>query len=268
MRMMYAPGENPASVKAVLTPEDLPRIWPLVPANSTSDDEKELFRRHIEACEKGDLVHINAELLRCRRRPDYYVLTHCRTKDEHDARTPVKRFPRRLYIAKMLKEAMGHKRLLISKSRQIMATWTFVCYFLHMAEFYKHRLIFFQSKKDEDAAALISRAKHAYEHQPEWIKARAPLKRPLHKLPYNKIMFANGSMIWGIPQGEDVVRQHTCSGILDDELAFQPKAEQAYTALKPTLDGGGQFVGLSSANGKNFFYRMLYDRLDESERPF
>lgn len=137
-----------------------------------------------------------------------------------------------------------------------------------MATFFSHRLIFFQSKKDDDAAAMIDRAKHVYENLPWWLKEAAPLKRPLHKLPYNKIMFANGSLIWGIPQGQDVVRQHTASGILGDEFAFQNQAEEAWTAMKPTVDGGGQVILVSTANGKNFFYRVVFDRLDDADKPF
>jgi len=251
-----------------ISPADLPRIWPLAKPRDIAIEEKQLFKEHLKACDAGDLQHIQAELIRCRKRNDYFVMTHCKTKDEHDAITPVKRFPRKAYIARLLQVAAVEKKLAIPKSRQIMVSWTFVCHFLHMATFFSHRLIFFQSKKDDDAAAMIDRAKHVYENLPWWLKEAAPLKRPLHKLPYNKIMFANGSLIWGIPQGQDVVRQHTASGILGDEFAFQNQAEEAWTAMKPTVDGGGQVILVSTANGKNFFYQVCFDKLDDANKSF
>lgn len=251
-----------------IPPDQLPEIWPLKAYKYVTEEDMTLFGMHMDACDKGDVAHVRAELLRCRRKVAYALMTHCFTKDEHDAIHPVKRFPRKKYIPYLVDEAETHRLLAVPKSRQIMVTWTFVTYFLLKAMFHRHRLIFFQSKKDDDAAALIDRAKHVYENLPWWMQEAIPLKRPMHKLPYNKIMFGNGSKIWGIPQGEDVVRQHTSSGMLADEDAFQNKAEDAYIAMKPTIDGGGQLVIVSSANGKNFFYRLVFDRLDEAERPF
>jgi hypothetical protein len=222
----------------------------------------ESVRHHFEALTKGDQPRIQAELQRCRTYPDYFIMTHCFTKDEHDAKKPVKRFPRKGYIPAIIREINNNQLIGIPKSRQIMLTWICITYFLHMSIFWKHRLIFFQSKKEEDAAALVDRVKHVYTHLPWWVQAACPLKRPIDRQPFNKLILSNGSTIWGIPQGPDVLRQHTASGILGDEAAFQNKAEDAYKALKPTIDGGGKLVLVSSANGKNFFFRVCYDVMD------
>ena len=242
----------------------LPKIWPLKKFKYVTLEDRKSFKEHLKACQNGDLPRIQAELARCRFNIPYSILTHCFTKDEHDADTPVKRFPRKLYIHGMLKELCSSPRIAIPKSRQIMITWTCIAYLVMKAVFWRHRLIFCQSKKEEDAAMLIDRAKHIYEHLPWWMKQASPLKRALHKLPFNKLIFTNGSMMWGVPQGADVLRQYTASIIFGDESAFQEKAEDAYKAAKPTVDGGGQIILVSSANGKNFFYRICYDKMDAS----
>lgn len=42
-----------------------------------------------------------------------------------------------------------------------------------------------------------------------------------------------------------------------DEMAFQERARETFIAMKPTLDGGGRFVGVSTPNGKEFFYSLF-----------
>jgi len=54
---------------------------------------------------------------------------------------------------------------------------------------------------------------------------------------------------------------HTASGIFADEMAFQEQAEDAFTAARPTFLGGGRFTGVSTPNFRNFWYRMVYDKM-------
>lgn len=251
---------NPYRPEPGPTPAMLPKIWPLKGQRDPTG-----FKAHMQKCQQGDPHSIQAELLRCMRRPDYWVMTYCFTKDEHDPYHPVKRFPRYKYIPFIIRRLHKENKVAIPKSRQVMITWTVLAFILHRMVFYKHRLWFVQSKKEEDAASLIEREKHMYEHLPWWLKSASPLKRPLQKQPFNKLVMANGSMTWGVPQGADIMRQYTASGIFGDEYAFQDKAEDAYTAAKPTVDGGGQLIAVSSVNGKNFFYRLVSDQLRTSQ---
>lgn len=241
-----------------------PAIWPLKGPHDTAGFRAYLAKLNDQKAPNIPLIQ--NELVRCVERPDYFVMTYCFTKDEHDPTNPVKRFPRYKYIPRIVRALKRYDRVLIPKSRQVMITWTILAFLLYKATFQRHRLIFVQSKKEEDAAALVDRTKHMYEHLPWWIQSASPLRRPLSKQPFNKISWANGSLMWGVPQGADILRQYTASVIFDDEMAFQDKAEEAYNASRPTVEGGGQFIGVSSANGKNFFYRMVYDKLNESEQ--
>lgn len=241
-----------------------PRVWPLKPPH-----DKLAFREYLQALnnkDKPNVPLIEAELKRCIKYPAYFIMTHCFTKDEHDPVNPVKRFPRYKYIPFLIRELARYNRVAIPKSRQVMITWTVLAHLLYRAVYRRHQMIFIQSKKEEDAAALVDRVKHMYEHLPWWIHAAAPLRRPLHKQPFNRLAFANGSLIWGVPQGADVLRQYTASIVFQDEGAFQDRAEEAYNASKPTVEGGGQYIIVSSANGRNFFYRIVADKIDAPER--
>lgn len=204
----------------------------------------------------------------------YYWLTHwAKTLDTHDKDNPIKEFPNdKEYIKIIVDIWIKEKLLLITKSRQMMLTWLMVALYLWDAQFHKGRLTFFQSKKEEDADDLIKRAKFIYDQEPKFLKRYKdgnsfkelkcnPQNKGQHV--YCKMIFPDiHSEVRGIPQGGDVIRMHTASGILSDEIAFQPEAENAYTAAKPTLSSQGRFTGVSTAEDGTFFENMIFDKID------
>jgi len=172
-----------------------------------------------------------------------------KTFDEHDAKEPVKPFPiDKPYLLSAAKVWLESYLLFIEKSRQLMFSWLLIILHLHLAQFTPHRRIFFQSKREDDAKAMIDRAWFVWESQPTWIKTLHPATRTT-----TKIEFANGSEIVGIPHGPNVLRQYTSSAVLSDEQAFQEDAEESFGAAMPTITGGGRFTGVSTAN-PGFFY--------------
>lgn len=199
---------------------------------------------------------LDAQLL-AKEDPFFFLTTFCYTLDPHDQNQPIKLFPKYDYIQYLCSQFKDHSLLLIEKSRQMVVTWTFVALCLWETMFNKGKLTFFQSKKEEDANALVDRAKFIYNHLPEFFKNQYPAKEPFT---YMKLDFPTQfSSIRATPQGPDQIRMHTSSIIFADELAFMEEAASSYAAAKPTIDGGGKFVGVSTVNGKNFFYRLTHD---------
>jgi len=195
------------------------------------------------------------EVEKCRRSPWYWLCNWAWTMDSHDTKNPKKHFPALDYQQRFTDIWMQESVLLVPKSRQMMITWVVVALYLHDAQFKTGRLIFFQSKKEGDAADLVNRAWFIYENQPCWM-------RPAAQKSYCKIEFTgNSSSIRGIPQGGDQIRMHTASGIFMDEAGFMPEAEAAFTASKPSIDGGGKITMVSSAN-PGFFEMLVYDRME------
>ncbi|MFA5864469.1 MAG: hypothetical protein WC975_07250 [Phycisphaerae bacterium] len=196
-----------------------------------------------------------------RRDPWVFTTRFCYTLDSHDRKNPIKLFPNRIYLRELTELWLTNPLLVIAKSRQMMATWLFVCLYLWEAIMFPGRLIFLQSKREEDAignanaaTGLLGRTRFILEHLP-------PDLQPQYKTSANKIEFpTNNSTIWAIPQGPDILRQHTASGILSDEMAFQYLAEDAYTAAIPTIENGGKFTALSTAN-PGFFQKLFTDQL-------
>jgi len=151
-------------------------------------------------------------------------------------------FPKKEYLRELVKIWEEEKLLLVEKSRQMLMTWLWCALNLHEAQFNEGKYNFFQSKKEDDAAALIDRAKFIFHHQPDFLKQS--FDETFCKIKFPK----SNSQIIGIPQGGDQIRMHTASRIFGDEMGFQPEAEDSFTAARPCIEGGGAFNGVSSAN--------------------
>ena len=125
------------------------------------------------------------EAERCRRSAQYFIFDSKRlvTKDEHDAKDPVKAFPESTYLRSLLDcllvsgrlcapesasfaRTTGHSlpwlhtlyasgMLAVEKSRQMMVTWLVCAYCLWRMKYYAHQLIMVQSKREEDASNLV-----------------------------------------------------------------------------------------------------------------
>lgn len=207
------------------------------------------------------------------------------TKDEHDAVNPVKLFPQTPYLRAVLDCLLVSGRLMhpenarwalteaefsldvltqmyksgicfIEKSRDVMATLTCCAYLLWRARAYDHQLIMVQSRKEEDAANLvfvkepdIAKISFMENHLPGYLRRTAWPKSGA----YARLYLDNGSQIWGVPEGGDVIRSNHPSVIFADEAAFQPEFGASYTAALPAVKGGGQYIAVSSANMGEFF---------------
>ncbi len=191
---------------------------------------------------------------------------HCKTKDEHASGTfSIRAFPSRAekpYLwGAVMDPLRSEKLLLIEKSRQVMATWACCLDTLWMCKFQKNRLCFVQSKKEEDAANLV------YNKEPQiarmsFIEANLPAElRSIEfdrDCSYGQMWIPEmGSKIWAIPEGGEKIRSYTASRVFSDEFAHQPSAHEAWKAAKPTVTGGGQFVGVSSASAGAYMAELL-----------
>jgi hypothetical protein len=170
----------------------------------------------------------------------------------------IKQFPDLKYLAYTCDVWMKEPLLAIPKSRRMMLTWLMLGLHLWAAIFRPRSAIFVQSKKEADSAFLIGeeRMRFMYHHLPPgypWPAITSKEKPPLIKL-------SNGSWIMGIGQGADQLRQYTASYIMADEIAFWENPYSVWSAMKPTLLGGGRITMISSAN-PGFFHEICIGKL-------
>ena len=209
---------------------------------------------------------------KCANDPYYFLTNWAYTLDVHDRENPVKPFPEKEYLRILIDIWLKHPLLLVPKSRQMMISWIFTALYGWDTFFHAGRLTFFQSKREDDADDLIKRTKFVWDHMPRFLK-RYYKNGSFYELRCNpqhngghvrcKMQFPDiNSEIRGIPEGGDIIRMHTASGIFADEMAFQPEAKAAYTAAKPTISSNGRFTGVSTAEDRTFFEDLTFDRLE------
>lgn len=181
------------------------------------------------------------------------------TLDPTDQQNPVKQYPFHKTYLKWIAEQMVEEPLLaIVKHRRMVITWTMCGVFLWDAIFFEGRFNAIVSKKEEDSDELVRRCKFIYESIPRSV---LPVKPTMH-YKYTELTFPEiSSTIKGVAQGPDQLRQYTCSRVGGDEMGFWPHARQTFTAMKPTLEGGGK-VTLISTRYPGFFQDLVTDMLD------
>lgn len=176
------------------------------------------------------------------------------TQDEHDNSNPIKRLPDKDYLRLLAYAWIHEPKIVIPKSRQMMVTWLFSSIAVHETLFREAKTTAWISKKFDDANANIDkRIQFVSNHLP-----RQQLNVPEHK--YVKGIFecgATGSIIRAMGEEAKGLRQYTFSWVFDDEAAFQEQAEGIVQAALPTVNGGGRFTLVSSANGKEVFYNLV-----------
>jgi len=208
--------------------------------------------------EQANLLTTEIEQERAKKDPYFFITHYCYTFDEHDGEHPYKLFPQKEYIRDLCDLFVTEDLLLIEKSRQMMATWTVCALALWFTMFREVTRTFVMSKKEKDADAIIDRIKSIYERLPEGIKK----KYPADDFTYLNIKWSkSNSIIQGLAQGPDQIRQYTASLVIMDEGAFQAKAAKTWEAIRPSLVGGGKFVVISTPNGKEWFYAVRSDLL-------
>lgn len=194
------------------------------------------------------------------------------TLDQVDRVNPIKPFPSHLkYLELITFLWQKHLLMAIPKSRRMTASWTFISLYLQDTIFNKGRFNGLVSKKEDDAADLVSRTEFIYHHIPEWRIPPALLPKikngKMSKSPPILEFPEIDSRLQGFPMGADQLRQYTMSGLLGDECAFWDVAEEFYSASKPTLDGGGRMT-LISSRAPGFFKKIVFDQIDAQDYNF
>ncbi len=138
----------------------------------------------------------------------------------------------------------------IPKSRRMMASWTCSAWMVYSARYFPYNACFVQSETETKAAYLTDKRCCFIEDH-----LREPMLRRHYK-PIRtcegligRITYDNGSYIWAIPQGDDVIRSYTFSKLFMDESEFQPEAQKALVSALPTLEKGAQLIVASTSNG-------------------
>lgn len=198
--------------------------------------------------------------------PMIFLQRFCWTLDQQDKVQAIKQFPaHRPYVREMVALWLDNPLLVIAKSRQMRCTWLFCALYLWQAIRYKGQLIMLQSKREADAIGnetagdgLMGRTKFVLHHIPAWRSLVPRVNETAGMIEFP----TQNSTIWAIPEGSDIIRQRTPSGILADEAAFQPEFGEAYVAAMACVKNFGRMTVVSSAH-PGAFERLFSDTLGD-----
>src|SRR6266540_4231305 len=111
------------------------------------------------------------------------------------------------------------------------------------AKFHDGANVLMLSKRQDEASALLVKARFLERSLPDWLRTAAGKSND------STLEFADrGSKISALPSNEDAGRSEAATLVLLDEHAFHQYAEDNF-AVKPTIDAGGRLVIVSTANG-------------------
>jgi len=155
----------------------------------------------------------------------------------------------------LLGSVVSERLLLILKARQLGISWLLLAYALHLCLFRVGRLALTFSIGQAEANEMLRRVHVMYWRLPEEVRKNLP--QPI-KDNTEEIAWDNGSRILSLPARKTAGSGYTASLVILDEFAKNQWAREIYTAVKPTIDGGGQMIILSSAHGAgNLFHEMV-----------
>ena len=141
-------------------------------------------------------------------------------------------------------------------------SWACVAYLTLQAIKLPYRGAIFQTQKYEKAIDLIDYAKCLYRRQPDWLRDAFPLAKPIDSQPQDRLEFAGGSCVLGIPGGADQIRGHHPWGYLNDETSFQPEAGECYNEALSAVKGK---IILNSSAGPGWYADARHDIIRNTE---
>jgi hypothetical protein len=170
-----------------------------------------------------------------------------------------RRFPDRPYLELLCRRWQVESLLAVPKSRRMFVTWALVSFDVHCAIFNPGAKIVFMARKEgktesEGSNELVKRARYIVENLDPVLP---PIEHDYHT---GMLRFANGSEIIALGQGADQARQLTCTRVLADEIGFWDQAYETWTALRPTIEGGGK-IAISSSAAPGVWKDIVEDQL-------
>lgn len=190
---------------------------------------------------------IEREQERCRRDPRYFAQSYGSVEPPKGAAIPFVLWPAQADLLERIREYI---KLWVLKARRLGLTWLVLHYGLWLAlldpDNYGARVLVF-CKNRGDAGKLLDRVKAIHDRLPPWL--RQPTGRDsvtALELPEREAVFE------ALAATEAAARQETATLVVLDEFAF-PKngtARGIWQAVQPTIEGGGQLIGISTGNGR------------------
>ncbi len=166
---------------------------------------------------------------------------------------------------KLLQSFIDDRLQIVLKSRQIGISWLACAYALWLLLFFNGKVVLLFSQGQSEADELLRRVRLMYDRLPDDLRNALP---QLVSPSGSRLHWMNGSRVLSLPATLKAGRTFTASLVIMDEAAHMEYAETLYTALKPTIDGGGKLIIISTANGIGNLFQQLWQSAQEMTTDF
>lgn len=175
--------------------------------------------------------------------------------DPHDVH-PVRDFEPWDYLIERGRSWEQGNSEVVLKARQLGFSWLAAAFKYWRAAYHGWPCAYI-SKGQLEARQQIKRIRFIHDHLPEHIRGRLTTDAA------DVLSFEGYGQIQAFPSTPDAGVSFTFRLVFMDEIAFHQWGEANYTAIRPTISAGGQFIGQSTANPElgphGFFHDMFWD---------
>lgn len=208
-----------------------------------------------------------SEIARCAADFAYFVDTYVWIDDPqgHGDGSGKVRF--RLWPAQreVVPSLLSESLLIFLKARQLGISWLVIAYVVWLCKFHPGKTGLFLSQGKEEANEMIRRAIVVVTGLPDWLQAHSPLRSDPN---VSNIVWSSGSRIKSLAATPKAGSSFTASVVVMDEAAKMQFAGKLYTAVKPTVDAGGQLIVISSAWGASGLFYNLWKKAEQGLNRF
>lgn len=180
-------------------------------------------------------------------------LRQCYIEDAHRGVIPYELWPHIIDLAERL--ARGES-LIILKARQLGISWLIAAYARWLAQYRPGSLVLELSQGQAEAYELLDKSRRLVAPS-----VGAETDRQ------GELAYQGGGRIIALPATEKAGRGYTATCVIADEAAYHPYAAANYAAYRPTLDGGGQLIVVSTANGAAGWFYDMYRSAEAGRVP-
>lgn len=213
----------------------------------------------------AELERAKIEWLKCARDPAYFAHSYGQVYNATDrAWLPFRLWPAQVAV---LRQMQRERLLVVLKARQLGLTWLALAYGLHTLLFGAPATVLLFSLREAEAVELLGRLRGLYAQLPRWMQARRTVKA--------------GATVWELSTGSRAIafstkagRSYTGTLAIVDEADFVPDLGLFLNGVKPTVDGGGKLLLISTSDKRRpvstfkSLYRAALDEVGDYRAVF
>ena len=203
---------------------------------------------------------IMKEIVRCGKKPDYFIHTYAKITHPMKGLIPFHLYP---FQKDLLTDFEDHRFNVILKARQLGISTVTAAYVAWMMMFHREKNVLVIATKFNTAANLVKKVKAIIKALPEWLRiSNVDIDNR------TSFVLSNGSQIKASSTSGDAGRSEALSLLVIDEVAHVEGLDELWMGLYPTLSTGGRCIARSTPNGVGNWFHKIYTEADNRVNDF